>query len=101
MKKILILSAFILALAILMSSCMMTKTPVGNFRTTQGSTYTYAKGKQVWLFWNLIPLGRTSVATPATGSCQVITKFNLIDILVSGLTVGIVDMETIKVEAKK
>ena len=101
MKKKLTLTAFIFTFAVLMSSCMITKTPVGNFREANGSTYTYAKGKQVWLFWNLIPLGRTSVATPTSGSCLVITKFNLIDILVSGLTAGIVDMETIKVEAKK
>ena len=101
MKKTLTFTALIFAFAILMSSCMMTKTPVGNFREAQGSTYTYAKGKQIWLFWNLLPLGRTSVATPPNGSCMVITKFNLVDILISGLTAGIVNMETIKVEAKK
>ena len=95
------MSAITLAFTIIMSSCMITKTPVGNFKEAPGSTYTYAKGKQVWLFWNLIPAGRTSVATPPNGSCQVVTKFYLVDILVSSLTAGIVSMQTIKVEAKK
>ena len=84
-----------------MTSCMTTKRNVGSYRESQGSTYTYAKGKQVWLFWNILPLSRTSVSTPANGSCQVIRRFNLVDCLVTGLTGGLVNMETIKVVAKK
>jgi hypothetical protein len=60
-----------------------------------------AKGKQIWLFWGLLPLGRVSVSTPSDGSCQVITRFNFIDFLVSGITGGIVITETIKIKAKK
>ncbi len=84
-----------------LTSCMTTKTNVGAYRETQGSEYTYGKGKQIWLFWGLLPLGRTSVNTPGDGNCQVITKFNLGDALISGLTVGIVTTYTIKVKAKK
>ena len=101
LKSILVKAAFLIAVALIMSSCLTTKTPVGNFRAESGSTYTYAKGKQIWLFWNLLPIGRTAVATPPTGSCQVITRFNFIDMFISGATAGIVSMETIKVEAKR
>jgi hypothetical protein len=88
-------------IALFMSSCLTTRTNVGAYRETQGSTYTYAKGKQFWLFWGFMPLGRTNVSTPTNGSCQISTKFNLIDVIISGITGGIVITETIKVEAKK
>ena len=84
-----------------LSSCMMTKTNVGAYRETQGNDYTYAKGKQLWLFWGLLPMGRTSVSTPGDGNCQVVTKRNLGDVLISGLTAGIVTSYTIKVNAKR
>lgn len=84
-----------------LTSCMTTKTSVGAFQETQGSEYTYAKGKQIWLFWGIMPLGRTSVNTPGDGNCQVITRFNLGDALITSLTGGIVTTYSIKVKAKK
>ena len=83
------------------SSCLTTKTNVGNYREATGNRYTYSKAKQVWLFWGILPIGRTHTSTPSNGSCQVITRFNLTDLLISGITGGIVTTETIKVEAKK
>lgn len=84
-----------------LTSCMTTKTNVGAYREKQGNEYTYAKGKQIWLFWGLLPLGRTSVNTPGDGDCQVITRLNIGDFLISGLTGGILTTQTIKVKAKK
>ncbi|NBR15930.1 MAG: hypothetical protein EBU01_15340 [Crocinitomicaceae bacterium] len=83
------------------SSCMTTKTNVGTFKETQGEEYTYAKGKQMWLFWGLIPLGRTSVSTPADGNCQVITRYNFGDAVISSITGGIFTTHTIKIKAKR
>jgi hypothetical protein len=80
---------------------MTTKTNVGAYRETQGEEYTYAKGKQMWLFWGLIPLGRTSVSTPADGNCQVITRYNVGDAIISSLTGGIFTTHTIKIKAKR
>lgn len=88
-------------LASTFSSCMMTKTSVGEYQEQQANEYTYAKGKQMWLFWGLIPLGRTSVNTPGDGNCEVITKFKFTDLLISGLTAGILTSYSIKVKAKK
>lgn len=93
-----LLSMFVLTS---LNSCMTTKTSVGAYTETQGNEYTYDKGKQVWLFWGLIPLGRTNVNTPNDGNCQVVTRYNFGDFLISGLTCGIVSTQTIKVNAKK
>ncbi len=86
---------------VLLTSCMAVRTPVGKFRESSGSEYTYSKGKQIWLFWGLFPIGRVSVATPSDGNCEVIVKFNFGDFLISGITGGIVTTETVKVKAKK
>ena len=79
----------------------MTKTSVGAFKESTGKEYTYSKGKQLWLFWGLIPLGRTDVSTPTNGNCEVVTKFKFTDVLISGLTGGLVMSYSIKVKAKK
>jgi len=42
---------FVLIITLFMPSCMTTKTNVGAYKETEGNEYTYAKGKQIWLFW--------------------------------------------------
>jgi hypothetical protein len=101
MKSIALMATLMLFLSTITSSCLTTKTSVGAFTETQGNEYTYAKGKQFWLFWGIMPLGRTSVNTPTDGICQVVTKFNFGDALISGLTGGIVTSYSIKITAKK
>jgi hypothetical protein len=80
---------------------MVTKTSVGQFTETRGNEYTYAKGKQLWLCWGLIPLGRTNVNTPNDGNCQVVNKYNFGDFLISGITGRILTSYSIEVKAKK
>lgn len=94
---------FLILFAIVVSatSCMTTRTAVGEYNTQKGQTYRYAKGKQCYLFWGLVPLGRTTVATPSDGNCQVRTKFGFVDWLVSGITGGIFSMQSIRVYAKR
>ena len=99
-KSIATILMFSVTLA-LTQSCMTTKTQVGQFREKQGNEYVFDKGKQFWLFWGLIPVGRTSVNTPSDGACEVITKFRFTDVLICGLTGGIVTTHSIKVKAKK
>ncbi|MFL3662840.1 MAG: hypothetical protein ACJ04Q_02485 [Flavobacteriales bacterium] len=97
-------SSYLIILSIVIStlfnSCMTTKTSVGKFNEITGNEYTYSKSKQFWLFWGVIPLGRTNTNTPDDGNCEVITRFNFGDVLISGLTGGIVTSYTIKVKAK-
>jgi hypothetical protein len=101
MKKSIFTFLLLTSIVFLMSSCMTTKTSVGKFKETQGTEYTYAKGKQLWLFWGIFPLGRTNVNTPGDGNCEIVTRFNVGDALISGLTGGILTSYTIKVKAKK
>lgn len=100
-KSLLILLVITLILSLTLNSCMITKTSVGQFTEIRGQEYTYAKGKQLWLFWGLVPLGRTNVNTPKDGVCQVVTKYDLADFLITGLTGGVLSSYTIKVKAKK
>ncbi|MEI8086689.1 MAG: hypothetical protein WCG93_10790 [Paludibacter sp.] len=90
-----------LLIAFSFSSCMVTKTSCGHYREQQGSTYTYAKGKQLWIFFGIIPLGRTGVATPASGDCEVRTQYKFGDFLISAFTGGIITSMSIKVTAKE
>ena len=101
MKKNLKLFAFAMMTALFLSSCLTTKTNVGQYKENDGDTYVYAKGKQMWLFWGLFPLGRTNVNTPSSGDCQVITRFNFGDAIITGLTGGLFSSYSIKVKAKK
>lgn len=91
----------LLVISTLVSSCMTTKTCVGEFKETQAMQYTYAKGKQFYAFWGLIPIGRTNVNTPGDGNCEVITRFNFGDILINSLTLGVINSYSIKVKAKR
>lgn len=95
MKNLLIIAT----ISLLLSSCMVTKTDVGQYRMQEGESVTYSKAKQIWLLG--IPLGRTKVATPESGDCQIITKYNVSDVLVKTLTGGTVKTYTIKVKVKK
>ena len=99
--KIYTLLSLLALLLFSQTSCLTTRTDVGNYRQMQGEKYTYAKSKQFWIFGGLIPIGRTNTATPPDKNCQIITRFNIIDFLISGLTGGIITTRTIKVVAKR
>ncbi|MEM7373545.1 MAG: hypothetical protein AAF587_33275 [Bacteroidota bacterium] len=92
---------FSLILTLSLSSCLMTQTMVGEYQEEAGREYVYAKGKQFWLFWGIIPLGRTNVNTPSSGNCEVITKFQPGDVIISAITGGIISSYSIKVKAKR
>lgn len=97
----LIFTVLIISMLFSLSSCMTTKTAVGGFKEAKGIEYTYSKSKQTWLFYGLIPLGRTNTATPANGQCEIIVRKNVIDIIVSYCTGGFFKSQTVKVIAKK
>lgn len=97
MKKIIFLALLVAS----MTSCMSTKTTVGTFKEETGNEYVYDKGKQVYLFWGIMPIGRTNVSTPVDGSCEVITKIRLIDLALSACTGGIITIQSVKVKDKR
>lgn len=98
MKKLVVL--VLLGSMIILPSCMTTRTSLQNYKETQGQQYLYSRGHQCYLFWGLVPLGRTSVATPADQPCQVRTHVGFGDGLVSLITAGIFSMQQVRVYAK-
>jgi len=81
-------------------SCLMTtKTQVGNYASQQGNPTVYAKSKQLWVFG--IPVGRTSVNTPADGQCEIVTRYNTLDFVIRILTGGVINSYTIRVNVKQ
>ena len=80
---------------------MTTKTSIGSFNEEEGKEYVYDRGKQMWLFWGLLPIGRTDLSTPSDGTCEIVTKFKFTDVLISSLTGGLVTSYSIKVKDKK
>ena len=85
----------------LFSSCMVTKTSVGKYKEQEGKSYSYDKGKQYWLLWGIMPMGNQQVSTPTTGSCQISEKYTIFDMVISGITGGILTSRTIEVRAKR
>jgi hypothetical protein len=90
-----------LIISSLMTSCIVTQTNVGKYSEQKGTEYTYSKAKQMWVFYGLIPVGKTHTETPADGQCQVNTQFRLIDVAAIVFTAGLFGMQTIKVKAKR
>ena len=79
---------------------MSTRTSVANYQMTDGEEMCYSKGRQCYLFWGLVPLGRTRVATPPDGVCEVRTHYGFWDAFVSIITGGIFEMQQIRVYTK-
>jgi hypothetical protein len=96
MKKI----ALLLAISIILSSCMVTKTYVGQYQNLPGKELRYAKGRQFWIFWGLLPMGRTNVKTPLDGHCEIKTSYDFVDLLVRTITAGFITSYSIEVSAK-
>lgn len=101
MKRTTIKFFAIAMVAFVMGSCMTTKTQVGTYIEQPGKEYTYDKVKQVWLFWGVLPIGRASANTPASGNCEITTKLKLVDIIIFTCTGGIVSTYSVKVKAKE
>ncbi len=97
MKKLIFTLA--IASSILLPSCGMQKFTVGD---TSGETIANDKRKMVHLFY-IVPIGRKQsfpVISDAKGY-EVTTKHNVLDFIITGITVGLVDMKTVKFKAMK
>ena len=99
MKKSVIL--LVLSMLIFLPSCMTTRTNVKNYEELSGQDYYFAKGKQNYLFWGLLPLGKPDVKTPEDEACQVMTTTTFVDGLGSDITAGIFCMQSVRVLAKR
>ena len=100
MKHLKFLVCLVIA-SVCLSSCMVTKTAVGNYKENKGQVYEYSTDRQGYLFWGLLPVGKCVVNTPADQNCEVRTRTTFVDGLVSVITGGIYCMQTVQVVAKK
>lgn len=99
MKKLL----FFVASLAMMTSCYTTWTNVGNYRSLEKQgldEYRYEKDKQFYLFEGLIPLGHSHANTP-NEPCEIKSKFNFGDFIITGITGGIISSRTVYVYALK
>lgn len=102
MKKSKIFLVLMFAMSCMMlQSCWVTKTPVNDYYMHDGHVERYSKSKQFWLFEGFIPLGRTHTNTPPAGTpCLIQEQFTFGDVLVSGITFGLITARTIKCYVK-
>ena len=100
MKKSIIL--ILLGALIVLPSCMTTRTSTYGYNEATGKEYFFDHGKQCYLFWGLLPLGRRQLEVPKNKQpIQVRTRVGFVDGLVTTLTAGIFSMQTIRVVAKR
>lgn len=97
-KSIRLFIVFVSMISI-MASCYTTQMTVGDV-SEKTRTEQYSKSKQFYLFWGIIPLGKNEPKTPEN-NYVVEGKFKLGDILISGLTGGIVGARTTTVYVPK
>lgn len=98
MKKLQVV--LLLLAAVVLSSCMTTRTYSNDYKTTVGQEYKLDNAKQLYLFWGLLPIGKAKVQVPDDQPFQVRTSIRFIDGLVTTLTAGIFDMQTVTVFGK-
>ena len=99
MKKSAVL--VIMSMLMLLPSCMTTNTNVKNYDDLDGQEYFYAKGKQNYLFWGLLPIGKPNIQVPENEPCQIRTTTTFVDGLVSDITAGIFCMQSVRVLTKR
>lgn len=91
-----------LSFTLFLSSCMVTRTTVGDGPVgKRGHATVYSNAKQLYLFWGLVPLGRTQPAMPPHRNIQIKTSTNIVDLLITGVTGGLFSTQTVKVLVKK
>lgn len=77
--------------------CFVNRHVVNNGPTGKRGLVKYDQRRKVYLFWGLVGLGKGRLATPADCGYQIKTSNNAWDMLIYGLTGGIVGSRTQKV----
>ncbi|MCQ2343187.1 MAG: Bor family protein [Paludibacteraceae bacterium] len=79
---------------------MTTRTYSKGYKETVGQEYKLDNAKQCYLFWGLLPIGKAKVQVPENQPYQVRTSMRFIDGLVTAITGGLFDMQTVTVFGK-
>ncbi len=97
MRKILVFS--VLVLCFFLFSCKIEKVQVGNYNALEGKSIVYDKGKDIYLFWDQVPLQRLESKIEIT-DYEKIVKRNLFDNVVYYGSMGIFSFHTVKIVTK-
>lgn len=83
----------------LLNSCVVSRSTYGDFERTDCKTETFVKDKEIYLFWDKLPLQQITI--PDTiNNYQKVVKRNVFDGLVYYGTMGIISHYTVTYKIK-
>jgi hypothetical protein len=95
------LTLFLLLTTLLLaSSCVVERTQVGTIEPGLLNQKTYKKGKDIYLFWNQLPLQKTERGLDIK-NYEIIVKRNLFDVVVTYGTAGIFSFYTVIIKTER
>ncbi len=92
----------LLSLAIILfvaTSCGVQRVAVGNYETTDCKSKQYTKGKDISLFWEMVPLRTTEKKIKVTDYEKVV-KRDFFDTIIFYGTAGIFSFKTVEINIK-
>jgi hypothetical protein len=98
MRKVFVF--ILLNVTIFLFSCKVETLHVGNYATQPGKPVVINKGKDIYLFWDKVPLQRVEKKVAIT-DYEKIVKRNLFDNVIYYGTIGIFSFYTVKINAKE
>lgn len=98
MKNYLLLMMLTLFLC---SSCYVQRYPVNDGPVGKGNYQLVDEGKQSWLFWGLMPLKSPDLKLPQDKNYQIETRFNVVDYILTVITLGIYNSSTVRIYSKQ
>lgn len=94
-------SIIVLVLVLLVNaSCMVQEQQFGNYENQEGEEVVYDKGKDIYLFWDQVPLQKVD-KNMQTPDYEKVVKRNVFDAFVTFGTMGIVSYYTVKIKTKE
>ena len=93
-------SLLVVWFCVMLSSCFVHRHTVGD--GPAGGVWEQGKSvrstsKQIYILAGLVPIGRAGINPPSSGNYQIKTSMNIVDMLISGITFGVLQLRTVKV----
>lgn len=98
MKKIIV--TILIVLTLIVSSCVVQKQQYGSYANQQGKEVVYDKGKDIYLFWDQVPLQKLDKDLDMQNYEKVV-KRNVFDTFITYGTIGIVSYYSVKIKIKE
>lgn len=89
-----------LLILLLTASCVVQKQQFGDYESQEGKEKIYEKGKDIYLFWDQVPLQRVDKDIDEENYEKVV-KRNVFDAFITYGTIGIVSYYSVKIKIKE